>query len=49
MLVDLAFRQSFRTTGSGDAAYLVFIGFHAACVVVTRVVHLPPTARPAGV
>ncbi|HVI36602.1 MAG TPA: nitrate/nitrite transporter, partial [Gaiellales bacterium] len=31
VLVNLAFRQSFLTMGSGDAAYLAFIGFYAAC------------------
>jgi MFS transporter, NNP family, nitrate/nitrite transporter len=49
VLVNLAFRQSFLTTGSGDAAYLVFIAFYAVCVVVTWVVYLRPTARMAGV
>ncbi|PRY50755.1 NNP family nitrate/nitrite transporter-like MFS transporter [Geodermatophilus tzadiensis] len=49
VLVNLAFRQSFLTTGSGDAAYLVFIAFYAVCVVVTWAVYLRPTARTAGV
>ncbi|MGY1832963.1 nitrate/nitrite transporter [Geodermatophilus sp. SYSU D01180] len=49
VLVNLAFRQSFLTTGSGDAAYLVFIAFYAVCVVVTWAVYLRPTARAAGV
>jgi NNP family nitrate/nitrite transporter-like MFS transporter len=42
VLVNLAFRQSFLTTGSGDSAYLVFIAFYAVCVVVTWVVYLRP-------
>ena len=29
VLVNLAFRQSFLTTGTGDSAYLVFIAFYA--------------------
>jgi NNP family nitrate/nitrite transporter-like MFS transporter len=49
VLVNLAFRQSFLTTGSGDAAYLAFIGFYAVCVVVTWAVYLRPRARMAGV
>jgi NNP family nitrate/nitrite transporter-like MFS transporter len=47
VLVNLAFRQSFLTTGSGDAAYLVFIGFYVVCVVVTWVVYLRPEASHA--
>ena len=34
VLVDLAFRQSFMTTGTGDSADLVFIAFYVICVVV---------------
>jgi NNP family nitrate/nitrite transporter-like MFS transporter len=49
VLVNLAFRQSFLTTGSGDAAYLVFIAFYVVCVAVTWVVYLRPGARMAGV
>ncbi|MGY1738849.1 nitrate/nitrite transporter [Geodermatophilus sp. SYSU D00684] len=49
VLVNLAFRQSFLTTGSGDAAYLVFIAFYAVCVAVTWAVYLRPTAPAAGV
>jgi len=44
VLVNLAFRQSFMTTGTGDAAYLVFIAFYAVCVVVTWVVYLRPSS-----
>jgi NNP family nitrate/nitrite transporter-like MFS transporter len=49
VLVNLAFRQSFLTTGSGDSAYLVFIAFYLVCVAVTWVVYLRPQARMAGV
>ena len=42
VLVNLAFRQSFMTTGTGDSAYLVFIAFYVVCVVVTWVVYLRP-------
>ncbi|NEK58322.1 NarK/NasA family nitrate transporter [Geodermatophilus sabuli] len=49
VLVNLAFRQSFRTTGTGDSAYLVFIAFYVVCVAVTWVVYLRPGARMSGV
>ncbi|HZB20852.1 MAG TPA: MFS transporter, partial [Blastococcus sp.] len=44
VLVNLAFRQSFMTTGTGDSAYLVFIGFYVVCVGVTWTVYLRPKA-----
>jgi NNP family nitrate/nitrite transporter-like MFS transporter len=44
VLVNLAFRQSFMTTGTGDSAYLVFIAFYVVCVAVTWVVYLRPGA-----
>ena len=40
VLVNLAFRQSFLSSGSADAAYLVFIAFYAVCVAVTWLVYL---------
>ncbi|HEY7273380.1 MAG TPA: nitrate/nitrite transporter [Actinoplanes sp.] len=40
VLVNLAFRQSFLTYGSADAAYLAFIAFYALCVTVTWTVYL---------
>src|SRR3954454_18475728 len=49
VLVNLAFRQSFLSTGSGDGAYLAFIAFYAVCVAVTWVVYLRPGNRLAGV
>jgi NNP family nitrate/nitrite transporter-like MFS transporter len=49
VLVNLAFRQSFLTTGSGDSAYLAFIAFYVVCVAVTWIVCLHPQARMAGV
>jgi NNP family nitrate/nitrite transporter-like MFS transporter len=49
VLVNLAFRQSFMTTGTGDSAYLVFIAFYVVCVGVTWTVYLRPGARMAGV
>jgi NNP family nitrate/nitrite transporter-like MFS transporter len=44
VLVNLAFRQSFMTTGTGDSAYRVFIAFYVVCVAVTWVVYLRPQA-----
>ena len=35
VLVNLAFRQSFLTFGSGDGAYIAFIAFYAICFAVT--------------
>jgi NNP family nitrate/nitrite transporter-like MFS transporter len=40
VLVNLAFRQSFLTTGSADAAYVAFIAFYALCFLVTWAVYL---------
>lgn len=33
--VNLAFRQSFLESGTGDAAYMAFIGWYAICFIVT--------------
>jgi NNP family nitrate/nitrite transporter-like MFS transporter len=49
VLVNLAFRQSFLTTGSGDGAYLAFIAFYVVCVGVTWGVYLRPKSGMAGV
>ncbi|MET0426448.1 MAG: nitrate/nitrite transporter [Actinoplanes sp.] len=50
VLVNLAFRQSFLTTKSADAAYLGFIAFYALCVLVTWAVYLRKSeSRPVGV
>jgi NNP family nitrate/nitrite transporter-like MFS transporter len=42
VLVNLAFRQSFLSYGTADAAYLAFIAFYALCVLVTWVVYMRP-------
>ena len=39
VLVNLAFRQSFLDTKSGDRAYLAFIVFYLVCLAVTWVVY----------
>jgi len=44
VLVNLAFRQSFLETGTGNAAYLAFIAFYAACFTVTWLVYLRQSA-----
>ncbi|GAB4081411.1 NarK/NasA family nitrate transporter [Modestobacter muralis] len=49
VLVNLAFRQSFLETKTGDSAYLAFIAFYVVCVLVTWVVYLRPGNRMAGV
>lgn len=45
VLVNIAFRQSFLSTGSADAAYLAFIIFYAVCVIVTWAVYLRPSSH----
>ncbi|MEH1012194.1 nitrate/nitrite transporter [Micromonospora sp. CPCC 206060] len=42
VLVNIAFRQSFLTTGNAEAAYVAFIGAYVVCAVVTWVVYLRP-------
>ncbi|MFI9525464.1 nitrate/nitrite transporter [Micromonospora rosaria] len=42
VLVNVAFRQSFLSSSTADAAYLAFIGWYALCFVVTWVVYLRP-------
>ncbi len=49
VLVNIALRQSFLNTGNAEGAYMVFIGFYVACVVVTYVAYLRPGKRLAGV
>ncbi len=40
VLVNLAFRQSFLSTGSANAAYVAFIVFYAICFAVTWLVYV---------
>ncbi|MFD7979993.1 nitrate/nitrite transporter [Streptomyces sp. NPDC059071] len=44
--INLAFRQSFLTVGSGTGAFVAFLLFYAACMTVTWAVYL---RRPAAV
>jgi MFS transporter, NNP family, nitrate/nitrite transporter len=46
LLINLAFRQSFLTTKSGDPAFWSFLAFYVVCIAVTYVVYLRPL--PAG-
>ncbi|WP_406330407.1 nitrate/nitrite transporter [Streptomyces sp. NBC_00203] len=43
--INLAFRQSFLSSGSGTGAFVTFLAFYAACFVVTWAVYL---RRPAA-
>ncbi|MFG2008878.1 MFS transporter [Micromonospora sp. NPDC048868] len=45
VLVNIAFRQSFLTGGSADAAYVAFIVAYALCFGVTWLVYLRPGPR----
>ena len=42
LLINLAFRQSFLATKSGDLAYWSFLAFYVVCVIVTWAVDLRP-------
>ncbi|MGW7273180.1 nitrate/nitrite transporter [Streptomyces sp. NPDC054864] len=45
--INLAFRQSFQTVGSGTGAFVAFLVFYAACFCVTWAVYLRrPAATP---
>jgi NNP family nitrate/nitrite transporter-like MFS transporter len=43
--VNIAFRQSFLAHGTGDPAYLGFIGFYLICMAATWLVYLRPSRR----
>jgi MFS transporter, NNP family, nitrate/nitrite transporter len=45
--VNLAFRQSFQSTGSGTPAVAGFLAFYALCLAVTWAVYLRKVAAPA--
>ena len=42
VLINMAFRQSFLTTKTGDPAFWAFIAFYVVCIAVTYVVYLRP-------
>nr|AQT39269.1 NarK2 [Streptomyces sp.] len=45
--INLAFRQSFLTAGTGTSAFVAFLAFYAACFTVTWAVYLRRTATAA--
>jgi NNP family nitrate/nitrite transporter-like MFS transporter len=45
VLVNLAFRQSFLSRGTGNAAYVAFIAFYLVCLAVTWAVYVRPSPR----
>ncbi|MFK0168439.1 nitrate/nitrite transporter [Streptomyces sp. NPDC090306] len=47
--INLAFRQSFLSYGSGTGAFVAFLGFYAACITVTWAVYLRRPPVRAGV
>ena len=49
VLVNLAFRQSFQATGTGEAAYLAFVGCYVSCLAITWAVYLRRGSRAAGI
>jgi NNP family nitrate/nitrite transporter-like MFS transporter len=44
-MVNFAFRESFLTYKSGNAAYIAFLAFYGLCFVVTWTVYLRPGSR----
>ncbi|MET9829742.1 nitrate/nitrite transporter [Streptomyces sp. NPDC006385] len=44
--INLAFRQSFLTVGSGTGAFVAFLAFYGVCFVVTWAVYLRRPAAP---
>jgi NNP family nitrate/nitrite transporter-like MFS transporter len=49
LAINLAFRQSFQTAGTGTAAFVAFLAFYAACYVLTWAVYLRGSGRTATV
>ncbi|GAA2798443.1 nitrate/nitrite transporter [Streptomyces showdoensis] len=47
--INLAFRQSFLTVGTGTGAFVAFLAFYAACMAVTWAVYLRRPAATAPV
>ncbi|MEU5142640.1 nitrate/nitrite transporter [Streptomyces sp. NPDC021139] len=46
--INLAFRQSFLSSGSGTGAFVAFLVFYAVCIVVTWAVYLRRPAAQGG-
>ncbi|MBC7274810.1 MAG: NarK/NasA family nitrate transporter [Streptomyces sp.] len=47
--INLAFRQSFISYGSGTGAFVAFLAFYIVCFVVTWAVYLRRSTRPAQI
>jgi NNP family nitrate/nitrite transporter-like MFS transporter len=45
VLVNVAFRQSFLSSGTGNAAYLGFIAYYVLCAALTWAVYVRVTPR----
>lgn len=53
LAINLAFRQSFQTSGTGTAAFWSFLAFYAVCFALTWAVYLrrpliSPAKAPVG-
>ena len=48
VLVNLAFRQSFLSTHTGNAAYVAFLSFYGICFVVTYIAYVRPARNKSG-
>ncbi|HEY3259633.1 MAG TPA: nitrate/nitrite transporter [Pseudonocardiaceae bacterium] len=48
LFINLAFRSSFQTTGSGTTAFAAFLVFYTVCGAVTYAVYLRKVAIPSG-
>jgi MFS transporter, NNP family, nitrate/nitrite transporter len=48
LAINLAFRQSFLATKTGDPAFWSFLAFYLVCIVVTYVVYLRPAPATAA-
>ncbi|WP_420033907.1 nitrate/nitrite transporter [Streptomyces sp. cg28] len=46
--INLAFRQSFQTAGTGTGAFVTFLAFYAVCFAVTWAVYLRRSAARSG-
>ncbi|MFC5720498.1 MFS transporter [Streptomyces gamaensis] len=49
VLINLAYRQAFAASGTGDAAYAAFLAGYVLCLAVTWAVYLRPVRRTAEV
>ena len=49
VLVNVAFRQSFLTTGAADGAYIAFLAFYVVCFLVTCLAYVRRGHRLSGV